>query len=442
MNARSILIVLLASLLAWALAGAAHAQEAELEPAEPAGITGEETLGEEIAEEVKELAAETRFISVENAAYVDGPDPIGVGLRRAVTPVAEEVHHFYEYILLPMKLLISFLVLGLIIWVLIRYNKLANPVARKFSHNTAVEVAWTAVPVIILLIIALPSFDLLYLEDTMPDGQRVIYEGGGSEFAYENDFEESRLIEKVRHLELTAIGQDGQRRMLGADDYEVEGFGEEELIIRLASPLPVTERLEVVGGRSRVGRKPILGLFGEDYSRIVPAPSMTVKATGYQWGWAYSYPDFGDFEFDALMAPPNTVPAELYRLAATNAVVVPAGETVRVITTGRDVIHSWAMPAFGVKIDAIPGRLNETWFYTEEVGNYYGQCSEICGKDHAFMPIQVTVVTRPEFEAWVDDQRELGGLEPLFAPAAQVAALPAAALPETRGTAPADADLN
>jgi heme/copper-type cytochrome/quinol oxidase subunit 2 len=390
-----------------------------------AGIVfGPEALaqaGAEVADEITEAATQSDIVITE----ADVPDPTGTGLRVAATPVAEEVHAFYEYILLPMKLLISFFVLALIVWVVVRYNRHANPVPKKFSHNTAVEVAWTLVPVLILLVIAVPSFDLLYLEDTMPDGRRVQYQGGTDTFTFENDFAESRLIQANRHLEVAVIdAASGDRRLLELDDYSVEGFGEEALTIRLAQPLPASQRLEVVGGRSRVGAKPILGLFGVDRSRIVPAPTLTIKAVGYQWGWAYSYPDFGDFEFDALMAPADTVPSELYRFATTNDIVVPAGETVRVITTGRDVIHSWAMPAFGVKIDAIPGRLNETWFYTEKESTFYGQCSEICGKDHAFMPISVRVVPRPEFEAWVNEQRALAGLEPLiFDEPEQVAAL-------------------
>ncbi|MEE4210185.1 MAG: cytochrome c oxidase subunit II, partial [Parvularcula sp.] len=202
--------------------------------------------------------------------------------------------------------------------------------------------------------------------------------------------------------------------LLADNDYEASGLGQEQVFVNLAEPLPAGERLVITAGRSRVGRKPLFGFIGKDEARIVPAPTVTIKATGYQWGWAYSYPDYGDFEFDALMAPPNATTEELYRLATTNDIVVPAGETIRVITTGRDVIHSWAMPAFGVKIDAIPGRLNETWFYVEAENTYYGQCSEICGKDHSFMPISVRVVSRDEFEAWVDERRALDGLEPLF----------------------------
>ena len=145
-------------------------------------------------------------------------------------------------------------------------------------------------------------------------------------------------------------------------------------------------------------------------------PSVTIKATGYQWGWNYSYPDYGDFELDALIVQKEDLAdPSLYLLAATNNVVVPAGETVRIVTTARDVIHSWAMPAFSLKIDAVPGRINETWFVAPTPGMYYGQCSEICGKDHAFMPIALEVLPRDEYEAWVDEQRELNGMEPVFA---------------------------
>lgn len=348
----------------------------------------------------------------------DRPDPIGTGLRDAATPVAEEIHVFYDAILLPMKLLISFFVLALIIWVMIRYNSRANPVAKKFSHNTVVEIVWTAVPVFILLIIAVPSFELLRVEDVMPDGQLYEYdaEPGQTAFGFENDFPPSRMVSSTQHIEVTAVGDSGARRLLEpGSDFEVGGLGEETVVVTLAEPLAADERLEIKAGRSRVGAKKVLGLFGQDRSQIVTAPTLTIKAEGYQWGWRYSYPDYGDFQFEALLAPEDEVPTELYRLAATNDIVVPAGETVRVITTSSDVIHSWAMPSFGIKIDAIPGRLNETWFTTDIEKTFYGQCSEICGKDHAFMPISLRVVSREEFEAWVDERREFEGLEPFFA---------------------------
>lgn len=350
-------------------------------------------------------------------AEADRPDPKGIGLRPAATPVAEEIHSFYDNILVPMKLGISFFVLGLILWVIFRYNKRANPEPAKFSHNTPIEVVWTVVPVFILLIIAIPSFDLLFLEDKMPDTQTFNYDASSTtEYAFENDFPASRRVVKNRHVEVRAIDADGSSRMLEAgDDYAVSDLGEELVRVTLASPLPAGERLQIAAGRTRVGRKPVLGIFGRDRAQLVPSPTITLKATGYQWGWAYSYPDFGDFEFDALIMPEEQSGPELYRLATTNDIVVPAGETVRVITTARDVIHSWTIPNFGVKIDAVPGRLNETWFYTEHESTYYGQCSEICGKDHAFMPISVRVVSREEFEAWVDERREFEGLEPMFA---------------------------
>ncbi len=346
-------------------------------------------------------------------------------LRDAATPMAEEVHVFHNLVMVPVMVGISVFVLALLVWVAIRYNKRANPVPKKFSHNTAIEVVWTLVPVLILLYIALFSFDLLFLEDKMPDAQVAEYAAGTERLAFPNEFPDSRKVARNSHLEVELVNETtGAAMMLSAaDDYEVEGFGEEELVITLAEPVPAGSRLRVTGGRSRIGKKPYLGLFGEDESQIIPAPTVTIKATGFQWGWTYSYPDFGDFEFDSLIAPADQVPSHLYRLATTNDVVVPAGETIRVVTTARDVIHSWAMPAFAIKIDSIPGRLNETWFYTEKEGTYYGQCSEICGIDHAFMPISVRVVSRPEFEAWVDEQRDLNGLEPVFGGDQQVAAL-------------------
>lgn len=351
------------------------------------------------------------------AQTADRPDPTGTGLRQAATPVAQEIHVFYDAILLPMKLGISFLILGLLVWVVLRFNRRANPTPQKFSHNTAVEVVWTVIPVFILLIIAVPSFELLRVEDVMPDGQVHEYkkQPGQTQFGFENDFPATRQVASTRHIDVFAVNDGGGSRPLTAGrDYRVSGLQEETVLVTLNEPLSADERLKIVAGRSRVGAKRVLGLFGPDRSEIVPAPTVTIKATGYQWGWAYSYPDFGDFEFDALMASEEEAGRELYRLATTNDIVVPAGETIRVITTARDVIHSWAMPSFGIKIDAIPGRLNETWFKVDEENTYYGQCSEICGKDHSFMPISVRVVSRGEFEAWIDERREMEGLPPMF----------------------------
>jgi cytochrome c oxidase subunit 2 len=134
----------------------------------------------------------------------------------------------------------------------------------------------------------------------------------------------------------------------------------------------------------------------------VPKADITIKATGKQWYWSYAYPDNGKFEFDSLMAQDK----QPRLLGVDNEMVVPVNKIVRVQTTGADVIHSFAVPAFGIKIDAIPGRLNETWFKATKVGMYYGQCSELCGKDHAFMPIAVRVVNDQEFTAWVETAKK------------------------------------
>ncbi|MHB8285491.1 MAG: cytochrome c oxidase subunit II, partial [Caulobacteraceae bacterium] len=135
----------------------------------------------------------------------------------------------------------------------------------------------------------------------------------------------------------------------------------------------------------------------------MPKPDLTIKATGNQWYWSYAYPDHGAFTFDSLLLPEQKAKAKgvPYRLAVDNPLVVPTGKVVRVLVTGADVIHDFALPAFGLKTDAIPGRVNETWFKADKPGVYYGQCSELCGVDHAFMPIEIDVVDQPKFDAWV-----------------------------------------
>ncbi|MBP6878020.1 MAG: cytochrome c oxidase subunit II [Phenylobacterium sp.] len=166
----------------------------------------------------------------------------------------------------------------------------------------------------------------------------------------------------------------------------------------------------------------------------MPKPDYTVKATGYQWYWGYELPDQKVGEFVSNMLPEEeankrNVP---FRLAATEPLVVPVNKTVRVLVTGADVIHAFALPAFGLKIDAIPGRINETWFKAERTGTFYGQCSELCGVDHAFMPIEIKVVTQPEFEAWVASK---GGSMTPDAPAAAPAPPAAVAAPAAEGAA-------
>ncbi len=142
------------------------------------------------------------------------------------------------------------------------------------------------------------------------------------------------------------------------------------------------------------------------YQLKVPAADLTVKVTGKQWFWSYSYPD-SKFEFDSLMVQDKDLkPGQPRLLAVDNEMVVPVNKVVRVLVTGADVIHSFSVPSFGIKIDAIPGRLNETWFKAEREGMYYGQCSQLCGRDHAFMPIAVHVVSEKEYTAWLDQAKK------------------------------------
>jgi cytochrome c oxidase subunit 2 len=173
---------------------------------------------------------------------------------------------------------------------------------------------------------------------------------------------------------------------------------------------------------------------------------VTVKATGYQWYWGYEYPDQEIPEITSIMLPENEARGanKPYLLAADNPMVVPVNSNVRVLVTGADVIHAFALPAFGLKADAVPGRINELWFRADKVGTYYGQCSELCGVDHAYMPIEIRVVPRPEFDRWVGQQRVAAGLPATIQAAAAVAtaagaapAAPAAAAPAAAPAAPA-----
>lgn len=350
----------------------------------------------------------------QEAAPANGPVDGHIAMIPANSALAEEVHWFHNIILMPIITGISVLVLVLLLWVIVRYNSKANPTPQKFSHNTLVEILWTGIPIIILLAIALPSFELLYKEDVQPDGKQIVAEGDGSAttFVFANDFPASRMLKRNEHLRVFLASASGERLLKPRADYTVDGFGEPEVKVTLTTPPARGERVIMQGGRSVVG----VG----DRKQIALAPTVTLKVTGFQWGWIYSYPDFGDFEFISNPLSEEQTTPELYRFAVDNPVVVPVGETVRVVTNARDVIHSWAMPAFAIKVDAVPGRNNETWFKADREGDFYGQCSEICGIKHSMMPIGVKVVSRPEFEAWINSQRALSGMEPMFG-AAQVA---------------------
>jgi cytochrome c oxidase subunit 2 len=232
------------------------------------------------------------------------PAPWQVNLQGAATPIAEQEHAFHNFLLVIITA-ISLFVLGLLIWVMVRFNENRNPTPSRTTHNTLLEVAWTIVPVLILVAIAIPSFRLLYAQ----------YEGGDA--------------------------------------------------------------------------------------------AVTLKITGHQWYWSVEYPDQGPIGFDAIMiAEKDLKPGQPRLLAVDNEVVVPAGELVHVQVTAADVIHSFAMPSFGVKVDAIPGRLNDTWFTATRLGTYYGQCSELCGRDHAFMPIAIRVVSEADYAAWLVDAKQ------------------------------------
>ena len=252
----------------------------------------------------------------------------------------------HDIILLPIITVVSLLVLGLLLWVVVRYNRKSNPVPSKTSHNTLIEVIWTVVPVLILVAIAIPSITLL------------------------------------------------------ARQYD--------------SP---------------------------------PEDALTVKVTGYQWYWGYTYPDNGGFEVISNMLPDEEAIArgEPTHLGADNRMVVPVGEPLRIQVTGADVIHAFAVPSLWFKIDAVPGRLNERTLTINEPGIYYGQCSELCGARHGYMPIALEAVPRPQFEAWIRSKGgTVGGDEvaappaaaPLQDPESAVEGAPGAGAAPTDETAP------
>jgi cytochrome c oxidase subunit II len=249
-------------------------------------------------------AAVVAGLAVGGAAWAGTgqPSPWQVGFQGSVTPVMDYIHWFHDWLLVIITL-ISLFVLALLVIVIVKFNARANPNPSRTTHNTFLEVAWTLVPVIILVFIAVPSFKLLFMQT------------------------------------------------------------------------------------------------------VLPPADLTIKATGKQWYWSYAYPD-SNFEFDSLMLKDNErKPDQPRLLAVDNEIVVPVNKTVRVQVIGADVIHAFAVPSFGIIIDAVPGRLNETWFKATREGMYYGQCRELCGKDHAFMPIAVRVVSEREFATWLEQAK-------------------------------------
>ena len=224
-----------------------------------------------------------------------------LSFQQPATDLMSDIISFHSYILMPIITGISLLVLGLLLYIMFRFNSNRNQIASTTTHNTTIEILWTVIPVILLIIIAIPSFRLLYVSET------------------------------------------------------------------------------------------------------IPKADLTIKAIGNQWYWTYEYPDFDDISFDANMRLEHELSDPKLRLLETDTqIVVPVDKVVKLQITSADVLHAWTIPAFGVKMDAVPGRLNETWFKANKEGIYYGQCSELCGPKHAFMPINVKVVSDKEFEEWLN----------------------------------------
>ncbi len=226
-----------------------------------------------------------------------------LGFNDSVTSVMSDIVHLHDRILLPIIVAISVFVLFLLLYSIFKFRASKNPIPSKTSHNTFIEIMWTVIPCLILIVIAVPSFRLLYKQD------------------------------------------------------------------------------------------------------IIPKADVTIKATGYQWYWGYEYPD-QNIAFDANMIDTKNLKSNQLRLLETdNHVVVPVNKVIKVLITANDVLHAWAVPSFGVKRDAVPGRINETWFKAEKEGVYYGQCSELCGSRHSFMPITVRVVSDKQYNEWLKESK-------------------------------------
>lgn len=295
------------------------------------------------------------------------PHPWQMGLQDAVSPIMERIHGLHDFLLVVITV-ITIIVLALLVWVMIRYREKANPEPSKVTHNTLLEVVWTVVPILILVAIAIPSMQLLYLHD---------------------DAASAVSMDQVDIGELPENATDEQRAA-----YEAR-------------------------------REAAL-----EAAREAARPTMTITARGHQWYWSYDYENEavqgGDgFRFEARLVQRTHDPEEgsteatavaefreahgrdpIRLLDTNNQIVIPVNTTVRVLVRAVDVIHSWTVPAFGVKVDAVPGRVNEIWIRADQEGTFYGQCSELCGADHAFMPITVRAVPRAEYDQWVEQMRQ------------------------------------
>ena len=252
----------------------------------------------------------TYFIS--SNALANQPKDWQLGFQEAASSTMRDIVNFHDKILLPIIIAISVFVLFLMIYACIRFRASRNPNPSTRTHNVAVEVLWTLIPCLILIVMAVPSFKILYKQDA------------------------------------------------------------------------------------------------------IPKADVTVKAIGYQWYWGYEYPD-ENIIFESYMIETKDLKENQPRLLTVDhEVVVPVNKVIKVLITANDVLHAWALPAFGVKRDAVPGRINETWFKAEKVGTYYGQCSELCGIKHAFMPITVRVVSEEDYAEWLNGAKIKFAKEPLL----------------------------
>lgn len=289
-----------------------------------------------------------------------------MGMVEAASPIKEMMHHFHDELLVIITV-ISIFVLILLMIIGVRFNRKSNPEASKTTHNTLIEVVWTTVPIIILIAIAIPSFKLLYYMDRSPDTYRDIrVENGVVYIGKDGETFDGKVTVNGDVIENGIVVSDGQARM---------------------------------DGEIRLGRTVI-----EVDANNRTYPEMTLKVVGNAWFWQYEYPDQGIPVFDSnILSDEELTPEKPYRLLEVdNRVVLPVDTNIRVQVTAADVIHAWAVPAFGIKMDAVPGRLNETWVRITRPGVYYGQCSELCGVRHGFMPIAIEAVSREQFILWAE----------------------------------------
>jgi cytochrome c oxidase subunit II len=235
---------------------------------------------------------------------VGAPQPWEIGMQRSYGPIKDRIIDLHNLVLVIITVITLF-VGGLLIWVMFRYNSKRNPIPSQTSHNTILEIAWTVIPVLILVVIAIPSFRLIYYQDRTPD------------------------------------------------------------------------------------------------------PDMTIKVTGHQWYWEYSYPDEGNLDIESRYVHDEDLkPGQLRLLDVDNQLVIPIGKKIRILTTSSDVIHAFFIPAFGVQRYAIPGRTIETWMEADQVGTFYGECNQICGQDHSRMPISVKALSAVDFKTWVEGAKK------------------------------------